>query len=309
MKFHSSNSLARGDIIFYLGENPLSKIQSLIVNSNGADNIVHCGICIHGGINPTIRHTFKGKVEDYILHPNSKSNFLIYRNKDFKIRNEIADVASQVDIEKINYSYLSGITGFLTTSQLDPNREILSNNKTKEIDNSQFCSKFVTQIVKKALSNMATKESNLIVSSKGSYPSVRSASSPKTVEAEFYRMAGKGYYEIHNHCEIDPFEKIIKTIGVEADRIGKDSANGSRAYAKSDAMKNVLAKYQNNAVKIPGDLIEKTQALLKEIIPILKNNTGWGIRAPTSYLNVMKSAAEIGIFKRDLILTQEKNKS
>lgn len=118
---------------------------------------------------------------------------------------------------------------------------------------------------------------------------------PKTLQAYLYRNTNYDFY-VMPHSRDELYVKLKEVITRQIERLRADKRPAAKRKA-DDLEAELLAsdKRHENVT----DLMKKSISLLKDILPILKRNTGLNFRTPASFTSVMSFARNEGIYQNN----------
>lgn len=286
------NELLPGDILlfrcnkdFYLSQVFIKLGQAIFDSAHGHYDTTHTAICLGQGPNgPQIAHvTEKLDIKGYINEPLSEMMtrdkedrpFLLFRHKDKKIANKIADLAGHKDNseKKLQWRLSSGMLSLPAKlpQKLEEKFDYFSDT---------ICSQFVIETLDLA----------------GATLPIHHNSSPKILESSLYGNKDFNYFCYSGQ---NAHERLLQAIEEQLKRI--ENQNDEKSIAKYDnasrAFLRVKESFKNGATQ---DAFEKNIALLKTMLPFLKESRGLGLFKTTSYKAIIEIARYMGIFERDL---------
>ena len=192
-------------------------------------------------------------------------------------------------------SFLSRLVGPLRIADEDPYNMTLAPGETLPeniIDERSICSKFVAEAYISACNRMSNKDgirySKLLMN-------IKKWTVPKTLQAYLYRNSNYDFL-VMPHDALKLYDNLMAIIVDEIVRLKSDKlpAAKQKGFDLEMGMINADKKFADTK-----DLMQKSIALLKEVLPILKRNTRHNIATPKSYSRVMNFAKEHGIYSNN----------
>jgi len=271
------NNLEPGDILLYRTSKVTDPVQYIIMfmqlffnEKGGHFDTTHASICVENGDGgPIIAHIGPN---GYTRHPlleysNDERAFLVFRLYSKNAREELARVAGSAEHKHLLWKLLAALGPLCRTARLDPEREVSEEPKT--IATSTFCTQFVIKAMKIAAQNQGGY----------AYPHLRSASSPKSLEAYLHANPD---YQMFVYLGKQPYQSLKNEIEIQIERIQNPKVN--KIYTE------IVNKIDKDSERV--NELYKLLLLLKLMLPILHLYSSAG--------EVTSLARKIGIFARDI---------
>lgn len=311
----SLDELQEGDILMFraprkpgIAGYAIQFMQALIRKAHGHYDTTHTAICTGRDEDGKIQiaHVTGHKLMRYVQEPledmidrdgEGDRPFVVYRCKNDNVAGRISHVAGNVEANKdLRYRSHAAAASVLRISRLNPQRKI---PHTKELSESTFCTRFVVQSIK-----VATKPSHGLLASKNSkyYPHLRSSCTPKTLESYLYH--DKNYQMLVYPGKENPYQVIQQEITAQIARISKRTDLVSRK--KVATLTRALEASIDELDSAEMNDLQKAIQLVRQLTPILKMNTGFGLVTAESYRSVIKKARSMAIFERDVVVKNRK---
>jgi hypothetical protein len=271
------NQVEPGDILLYRTSKDTHPVQYFIMlmqvffnEKGGHFDTTHAAICIaNDDKGPVIAHIGpNGYTRHPVLEYDTRERaFLIFRLYNKSARETLALVAASDEHKHLLWKVLSAFGPLFRNARLDPKRDIPIEPKT--IDTSTFCTQFVIKAMK-----IAAQQHNGYA-----YPHLRSASSPKSLEAWLHNSPE---YQMLVYLGHEPYIALKEEIQIQLLHI--QNPRIEKIYTE------IVNKIESNTDKL-NDLY-KILLLLKIMLPILT--------VYTCESGVMTIARKRGIFARDI---------
>lgn len=313
------NELKAGDVILFrssiipgIVSHGIMTMQSLVSQPHGHYDTTHVAICTdYNEDKPIIAHIIgsgykKEPLENAILREGGDRAFLVYRptNRDVAIR--LAMIAGEEKTNgHIRWDISAAAGSFVRTATLNPNRSFFGRSVTKEdagFSASSFCSKFTIEAMKIATDPDAKER---VLEDAIYYPNLCSSSTPKALEAYLFNEVQLGLYSMYVYPgNQNPYTLIKNEIQAQINRIRLRVDANSMTKCKK-LREQLIAITRELDAKPELDDLQKSLRLLNKIAPVLKLQTGYGIRASESYRSLIATSRMIGIFERDIEAAME----
>lgn len=301
------NELKAGDILLFRKPfsaldksgcmNKFNRAQIMLAGAffnqeNGHYDTTHAGICV--GIdskgNVLIAHLTgheimgykKEPLKDMLQRDGGDRAFVIYRPRSFVMSQAVTTIASDEANQSIRWDKIAALSMFVKFPKLRTAKE---KKVTKKLSRASFCSKFVSQVIKKA-----ARESYLIDEYDDNMPS---AVMPKHIEGKLYSHP---YYDALLYTgNTNIFELMINRIREELGRVSKEvTQKEDWARIITHRILEMTILFLRSEKKMHD--LDRTLILLKVIVPVLNMNIESELTDSNAYTNLIQYARERGIF-------------
>lgn len=289
--------LQPGDILLFRPPKkvgPIQKVimlcQALVKQKQGHYDTTHTAICTgREDSEPTIAHISGGEHQGRGTYTNEKIGayqkreqdraFIIFRPQDPELADELVKIASNPEKRQLMWKLSTGMGLFFTRAKQDGKQSTV-----KHLSTDTVCSKFVIECLKIAIEKTAAEEPPI---------AIKSNSSPKTLES--YLARHQDELNLQRLCYLgqDAFANLARAIEHQLYRVKSTQRGQNKARMGLATFYQALANLKSGP---PLSEIEKSVYLLNQVLPILKINTGRGIRKAFSYRQIQNLARKMGVF-------------
>lgn len=319
-----AKELKPGDILLCIAPKEADWAQHLIMYFQGWINFeeghhvtTHAALCVgfdkekkqpliahvteSKGVYGYVRHTLE---EMFELEKSKDRALLIFRPSDEALAKKIAEIAGDEESHKelkwvlstaIKCFFHKKITDSLVVTDVVKDDSLLESKYINpKISRETICSKFVVEAIHAAEAYFFNKGMTIfasLVDSKS--PDIL----PKALE-EYLRKAEKeGVVEVKCYPGKNIFRSLQTEIYDELIRINKRTDEKSKEKCEQGLKICAELVFKlDEATHL--SVVEKSLALLKEMLPVFKKNTGIGWSVASSYHSLLFSASKCGLFSQ-----------
>jgi hypothetical protein len=294
------NELQAGDILMFrpnmkilMSQVGIMIYQSFFHRQGGHFDTVHVAVCTgrnaegaamiaHAAIVPKVPNDyFHEPVQDMLTREGGDRAFIVYRPHNKAFAEMIGNIAV-TEKRSLSWSMASAMTSVLPSVNFN-----YANDSEDSIATNTFCSRFAIEVMKRAARKVEGVDVNIC-----------SRSTPKSLESYLEKDTA---FEKFCYLGQNPFQRFDTEIQNQLNRLErqKHTAVQEKFHKSFTAYQKAIDYIRLNAIENETD---KIQILLQYVLPEFAKHTQWNV-TPTSYKKVTKLARSMGIFKKNITMS------
>lgn len=291
-------------------------MQKLLNNTGGHKDAVHAAFIIEINDKKQMVHLRgNGFVLEEIAADSIRTVAHVYRPRIHQ--KEIAAELSQIVKEnqdifasQLKWKYSVTLSTFLRrfinalgVKDENPEARKLAHPETKPspkdyISKKSICSKFLAQSYAASCYELS-KQHPEHASYRHDLMNINTNTIPKTLQSYLYRCSNYDYFVMpHAEHRGQLTVNLLKRIQEEINHLHAKQKN-DLITLKAENLQSILNQFEDNKEEKTPDIVadfNRAKALLKEVVPLLKINTGKNLKTPGSFTRVMDYASKQGLY-------------